>query len=206
MLDLLTGGRSRWRRLEGVVVAVALLLGNSLPGIAGEPDRLHAILLIARPNLADPSFAGSIVLVMNNLGPAPVGIIVNRPTRVSVSHLFPENPRIATLPEKIYFGGPVDVDRVWFLFRARTPPAKSVAAFDDFYLSGDLELLVKLLARAKPMEDLRIVVGYAGWAPGQLEAEIERGDWTSRRADKDGVFDRKLERVWPAEAEPSTGT
>jgi len=187
-------------------VTVVLLVGLSLPGIAEEPDRLNAILLVARPKLADPSFAESVVLVMNNLGPGPVGIIVNRPTRVSVSHLFPENPRIARLPERIYFGGPVDFGQVWFLFRARTPPAQSVRAFDDFYLSGDRELLVKLLARDKPMEGVRIFVGHSGWAPGQLEAEIERGDWTSRRADKDAIFDRKLERAWPSEGKPSTGT
>jgi putative transcriptional regulator len=206
MLDQLTGDRSPWRRLEGVVVTVVLLVGMSVLGIAEEPERLNAILLVARPKLADPSFAESVVLVMNNLGPAPVGIIVNRPTRVSVSHLFPENPRIARLSERIYFGGPVEFGRVWFLFRARTPPAHSVRAFDDFYLSGDRELLVKLLARDKPMEGLRIFVGYSGWAPGQLEAEIDRGDWTSRRADKAAIFDRKSERAWPSEGEPSTGT
>ena len=206
MLDQMTVGQSPWRRLEGAVVTVVLLLGMSLPGIAEQPDRLSAILLVARPKLADPNFAESVVLVMNNLGPAPVGIIVNRPTRVSVSHLFPENPRIARLPERIYFGGPVDVGRVWFLFRAPMPPAHSVRAFDDFYLSGDRELLIKLLARDKPMDGLRIFLGYSGWAPGQLEAEIERGDWTSQRADKDAIFDRKLERAWPSEGEPSTGT
>jgi putative transcriptional regulator len=206
MLDQLTDGRSPWRRLEGVVVTVALLFGLSLPGVAEEPDRLNAILLVARPKLADPNFAESVVLVMNNLGSAPVGIIVNRPTRVTVAQLFPENPRIARLPERIYFGGPVELGRVWFLFRARTPPAHSVRVFDDFYLSGDRELLVELLGRDKPMEGLRIFVGYSGWAPGQLEAEIERGDWTSRRAAKDAIFDRKSERAWPSEGAPSTGT
>jgi putative transcriptional regulator len=206
MIDQLTDGRSLWRRVGRAVATVVVLFCMALPGIAEEPARLNAILLVARPKLADPNFGESVVLVMNNLGPAPVGIIVNRPTRVSVSQLFPENPRIASLPERIYFGGPVEIGRVWFLFRARTPPAQSIRAFDDFYLSGDRELLVKLLTRDKPMEGLRIFVGYSGWAPGQLETEIERGDWTSRRADKDAIFDRKLERAWPSEVEPSTGT
>ncbi len=206
MIDRLTAPRSPWRQVEGVLVTVALLLGLSLPSTAKDPDRLNAILLVARPKLVDPNFAESVVLVMNNLGAGPVGIIVNRPTRVNVSQLFPKNPRIARLPERIYFGGPVDLGRVWFLFRARTPPMHSVRAFDDFYLSGDRELLVQLLARDKPMEGLRIFVGYSGWAPGQLEAEIERGDWASRRADKDAIFDSKSERIWPAEGEPSTGT
>lgn len=206
MPNQLTDGRAPWRPIAGVVAAVVLHVVVWLPSSAGEPDRLNAILLVARPSVADPNFAESVVLVMNNLGPAPVGIIVNRPTRVGVSQLFPDNPRIATLPERVYFGGPVDLGRVWFLFRARTPPAHSVRAFDDFCLSGDRELLARLLARDKPMEGVRIFVGYSGWAPGQLEAEIERGDWTSRPAGRDAIFDHKLERAWPSEGEPSTGT
>lgn len=206
MLDQMSRGRSPWRRVECVVVTAVLLFAMTLPGTAEEPDRLNAILLVARPQVADDNFAESVVLVMNILGPAPVGIIVNRPTRVSVSQLVPDKPRIARLREQIYFGGPVDLGRVWFLFRAQTPPAQSVRAFDDYYLSGDRELLVRLLDRDKPMAGLRIFVGYCGWAPGQLEAEIGRGDWTSRRADKDAIFDRKLERAWPSEGERSTGT
>ena len=206
MPDQLTGRRSRWRRVAGVALTAILLFAFVQPSSAEEPERLTAILLVARTNLPDPNFAGSVVLVMNNLGPVPAGIIVNRPTRVSVATLFPENPRIAKRPERLYFGGPVDLGRVWFLFKARSAPAHSVRAFDDFYLSGDRELLVQLLARDKPMEGLRIFVGYSGWAPGQLEAEIERGDWASRRADTDAVFDRKQERPWPSEGEPSTGT
>lgn len=198
--------RSPWRPVPGVVAALALLLGTSIAGVAEEPDRLSAILLVARPTLADPNFGDSLVLVMNSLGPAPVGIIVNRPTRVRVSQLFPDNPRIAASTERIYFGGPVDLGRVWFLFRARTPPAHAVPAFDDFYLSGDRELLASLLVRDEPVEGLRVFAGYSGWAPGQLEAEILRGDWTSQRATKAVIFDRKLERAWPSEGAPLTAT
>ena len=90
-------GRSPWRRVECVVVTAVLLFAMTLPGTAEEPDRLNAILLVARPQVADDNFAESVVLVMNILGPAPVGIIVNRPTRVSVSQLVPDKPRIARL-------------------------------------------------------------------------------------------------------------
>ena len=46
---------------------------------------------------------------MNNIGPAPVGIIINRPTRIAVSHLFPDLERLAPLDDKVYFGGPVEI-------------------------------------------------------------------------------------------------
>src|ERR1700716_3668016 len=80
------------------------------PGPTSAPDSkpLTAILLIARDGLPDPNFAGSVVLVMNNLGPAPVGIIVNRPMPTPVSRLFPDLKRLAQVHDRLYFGGPIE--------------------------------------------------------------------------------------------------
>ncbi len=163
---------------------------------AQEATPLTAILLKARAGLPDPDFDGSIVLTMNNLGPGPVGIIVNRPTPIAVSELFPELKRLARLRDKVYFGGPVDFGSVWYLFRAATPPAHAIQAFEGVCLSADRDLLIQLLGRDKPMEGLRIFMGHAGWAPGQLEVEIDRGDWTSARATADAIFNGKSEHPW----------
>jgi putative transcriptional regulator len=178
--------------------ALLLVCGSSWPQSAAEPSRLTAIVLIARDDLPDPDFADSILLVMNNLAPGPVGIILNRPTPVSISHLFPDLKRLAPLRDKVYFGGPVDLASMWFLFRAQSPPKYAVHACDDVYLSGDRQLLLQLLGRTKPMDGLRIFVGHAGWAPGQLETEIERGDWTSQRAKRELIFGGKSARAWPS--------
>jgi putative transcriptional regulator len=158
---------------------------------------LTAILLVARPDLRDPNFQDSVVLVMNNLGSAPIGFIINRPTRVGVSHLFPDVERLAHLDDKLYFGGPVALESVSFLVRADTPPEHAIQVVDGVYLSTDRELLGKLLERDKPMEGLRIFVGYSGWGPGQLEAEIARGDWTPARAEPGSVFEHRAEHPWP---------
>jgi putative transcriptional regulator len=147
-------------------------------------------------------FADSIVLVMNNLGPAPVGIIINRPMPISVPGLFPDLKRLAQVRNKVYFGGPVDFGSVWFVFRAATPPEHSIQIFDNVYLSADQQLLLKLLGRDKPMDGLRIFVGHAGWAPGQLEAEIDRRDWTLKRAEADAIFGGRSEHPWPAPLDP----
>ncbi len=182
----------------GALCALLLLSGSSWPASAPDAKPLTAILLVARDALPDPNFADSIVLVMNNLGPAPVGIIINRPTPVPVSHLFPDLERLAQVRDKVYFGGPIDFGSVWFLFRAATPPEHAVQACDGVYLSADRELLLRLLERKKPMDNLRIFLGHAGWAPGQLEAEIDRRDWTSRRADVEAIFGGKSEHPWPS--------
>ena len=138
--------------------------------------------------MTDSDFADSVVLVMNNLGPAPVGIIINRPTPIPVSRLFPDLKRLTQVRDKVYFGGPVDFGSVWFLFHATAPPEHAIQACEGVYLSADRHLLLQLLGRDKPMESLRIFVGHAGWAPGQLEAEIERHDWTLKRAETEAIF------------------
>ena len=186
------------RYVAAALCALLLLSGSSWPTSASDAKPLTAILLIARDDLPDSNFADSVVLVMNNLGPAPVGIIINRPMPIPVSRLFPDLKRLAPVRDKVYFGGPVDFGSLWFLFRAATPPEHAIQACDGVYLSADRQLLLQLLARDKPMDSLRIFVGHAGWAPGQLEAEIEQRDWTLKRAEKETIFGGKSEHPWPS--------
>jgi len=186
---------------------VLLLLGvASAPISADDAKPLTAILLVARGELRDPNFADSVVLVMNNLGPAPVGLVVNRPTEIPVARLFPDLKRLAQLPDKVYFGGPVELGSVWFLFHAAKAPEHAVRAFGGIYLSANRDLLLQLLGRDKPMDELRIYIGHSGWAPGQLEAEIARGAWTLEPADPDAIFKRKSEHPWPTPQEPNRST
>jgi putative transcriptional regulator len=193
---------SLWLR-RGAACALLFLVATSWPASAEDAKRLTAILLIARSELPDPNFEGSVLLVMNNLGPAPIGIIVNRPTHVAVAEVFPDLKRLARLHDKVYYGGPVEFGSVWFLFRAATPPAHAIQAFDGVCLSANRKLLLQLLGRDKPMDGLRIFVGHAGWASGQLEAEIDRGDWTLARADANAIFNGKSEHFWPESHVPN---
>jgi putative transcriptional regulator len=199
--------RSGFRLRRGVAGALCALLlyGASWPTSGDDAQPVTAILLVGRAELPDPDFADSVVLVMNNLGPAPAGVIVNRPTHVAVAALFPDLKRLAQLHDKVYFGGPVDFGSVWFLFRATAPPEHAIQAFDGVCLSADRELLLKLLGRAKPMDGLKIFVGHAGWAPGQLEAEIDRGAWNLERADSEAIFSGKSEHPWPGSQHPQHG-
>ena len=185
------------RRAAGLLAAVLLVVGASWPTAAENQKSLTAILLIARGELRDPNFANSVVLVMNNLGPAPIGLVVNRPTEISVARLFPDLKKLAALHDKVYFGGPVDLESVWFLFRAAKAPEHAIQAFAGIYLSSSRDLLGQLLGREKPMDGLRIFIGHSGWAPGQLEAEIARGAWTLERAEPDAVFKGRPEHPWP---------
>ncbi len=194
------------RNAAGALCALLLLFATSWPTSAGDAKPLTAILLVARAQLPDPNFADSVVLVMNNLGPAPVGVIINRPTQIAVSELFPDLKRLAEMPDKVYFGGPVEIRSVWFLFRATTRPEHAIEACDGIYISASRELLLQLLGRDKPMDGLRIFIGHSGWAPGQLEAEIARRDWTLERAKSEAIFSGQPEHPWPAPQVPGRST
>ncbi len=194
---------------RGVAGALCTLLAlGALPRATPADDAkpLTAIIITARAELRDPFFGDSVVLVMNNLGPGPVGVVINRPTPLPVAHLFPDLKRLAELHDRVYFGGPVEFGSVWFLFRAAKPPEHAVRACDGVYLSASRELLLRLLERDKPMDGLRIFMGHSGWGPGQLEAEIARGDWKLAHAEPDVIFGSKSEHPWPAPEAPKDGT
>ena len=177
----------------------------SWPASADTEKSVTTILIAARAELPDANFKDSVVLVMNNIAPAPAGLIINRPTRIPVSKLFPDVERLAQLDDKVYFGGPVQIENVSFLFRADTPPEDAIQVLDGVYLSTDGELLRTLLSREKPMEGLRIFIGYSGWGPGQLQAEIARGDWTPAPADAHAIFEGKPGPPWPERSAPGAG-
>ena len=200
------------RRLEalcGLLLFLCLAApGGAAAGLnaAADAKALTSILVIGRPELPDDDFADSVILVMNNLGPGTAGVILNRPTEIEVSHLFPGIKRLARLHDRVYFGGPVDLGAVWFLVRATTPPGHAIKACDGVYLSADRQFLLKLLRRDRPMEGLRIFIGHSAWAPGQLEAEIDDDDWTLDRARPDAIFNGKSEHPWPGPGGPESAT
>ncbi len=190
------------RTVTAALCVFVLLVGMALPTSADEARPLTTILLVARSELRDPNFKDSTVLVMNNFGPAPVGLIVDRPTRIAVAQLFPDVEGLAQLEDKVHFGGPVEVTRVSFLFRADTSHERAIQVVDGVYFSADRELLRKLLDRERPMNGLRIFIGHSGWAPGQLEAEIARDDWTLAPATAERIFGAKPGQPWPEREAP----
>jgi len=185
--------------LLAMLVALAGCTGGGVAkrAAAEEAQRADAILITARGELQDPFFRDAVVLVTNGIGPGPVGVIMNRPTRVPVARLFPDIEALAKTNVRVYFGGPVRPGAVSFLFRAEAPPERATAILDGIYLSTDEDLLRTLLARERPMEGLRIFAGHSGWAPGQLEAEIARGDWKLEPAKPENVFEWRRELPWP---------
>jgi hypothetical protein len=118
------------RTMIRVLCASLLVFAISWPASADNAKPLTTIILVAQAELRDPNFKDSVVLVMNNIGPAPAGIIINRPTRIAVSRLFPDLERLAQLDDKVYFGGPVEIESVSFLVHWTLAPVEASAIFD----------------------------------------------------------------------------
>jgi putative transcriptional regulator len=115
---------------------------------------------------------------------------------VKLSTVLPNTKQLLGRRDTLYIGGPVAGDHVLLLVRAAKEPENAVPVFDDVYASSSVTVL-RQQAHGKAAEDrLRAYAGRAGWGPGQLEAEVERGDWYIVAADVGTVFSSGPEGIW----------
>jgi len=166
----------------------------ALRATAGQPGK--GKLLVASKSLLDPNFSRTVVFLIEYNEQGALGVIINRPTEAKLSDLV-ELEGAERLGEPIYWGGPVARGAMQLLLRAKEAPEGALPVFRDVYRSGSRELLERLLSDPDAVEHLRLYSGYAGWAPGQLEAEIARGGWRVMPGDPNLVFSRAPSTVWP---------
>ena len=175
---------SRWAALAALFLAAAA---------SAEPD---AIVLVAKPELADPNFSGTVVLVTRTPTGDTVGVVLNRPTRLKLSDVAPEFPRASAYRERLYAGGPVLEAVIVALFRSpAAPAAPAFQVLDDVYLSMQPESINSLLAQPAARA-FRLFAGFCGWAPGQLEAELDRDSWYVLPATEDLLFRQETSGMW----------
>ena len=177
-----------------LLLSVLLLLPGT-GAFAGEAAD-ESILLVARKGMRDPNFQQSVLLLTSHGRQGAIGVILNRPMQTGLNHLFPGNPALSKGQDRLYFGGPVSRNTLVFIYRAPLKANETLHVVDDIYMSMSAEILAGLLRRETPTRDLRVFRGYAGWAAGQLEAEIARGDWHVLKADPEVVFSKAPEKLW----------
>jgi putative transcriptional regulator len=174
----------------------------SCPELYGPPLEIarpdKGIFLVAAPSMSDPRFSRSVIFLLDHDRDGTIGLIVNRPTDVSLADALPGLEGIEGRQTKLFFGGPVSVERVMFLTRSATPLAQARHVIDDIYGSGNGALLQQLLKRDEAEIKLRLYLGYAGWGPGQLDRELVEGAWRLFQVDSATVFHTRPESLWPA--------
>lgn len=163
-----------------------------------------AVVLVAKPELADPNFSETVILVTHTPAGETIGVVLNRPTGLRLAELAPQFPHAQAYREPLYRGGPVLPSVVVALFRSPSPPA--AAAFKvlpDTYLSLHPALIDALLE--KPDSRFRLFAGFSGWAAGQLESEIARDAWYALPATEDLLFRRDTSEMWRELVEKARG-
>ena len=155
----------------------------------------RAALLLSMPQLQDPNFAKTVVLLCDYGAEGAFGLVLNRPTDMPASAMVRLDPPVAAgndLP--LWIGGPVEPDRGWILL-GDEPRTDFKTIRDGLYLSTSQTLLREVL-ETTPAPRARIIAGYAGWGPGQLDDELAQSSWLLTTVDLDLVFDVAADAMW----------
>jgi putative transcriptional regulator len=154
--------------------------------------------LVASRKLLDPQFSETVVLLLEYHTQGAMGLIINRPSEVKLSAVFPDMKQLQHLSDTIYLGGPVSKNQLLLLIRTADPPEESRHIFADVYVSSSQEVIQQMTETTKIGQRFRVYAGYAGWGPWQLDHEIWRGGWHVLPADAETVFDKSAPEIWPA--------
>ena len=176
-----------------ILLALAALVApaDAAEGVA------NAIFLVASSELKERTFSETVVLVTQPPRGGPWGVIINRPLAQRLSEVFTEYETLKNRKDVLHFGGPVQRDGLVFLVRTTEPPPRAVPVLKDVYFVSDLDWIDGLFRRPEPTRGVRVYYGHSGWAPGQLQMELERGGWHVVPADAETVFDKDPARIWP---------
>ena len=161
---------------------------------------LTSHFLIAMPAMSDPNFSRTLTFVCEHNERGALGIVVNRPIEVTLAALFKqveiplEDSPLAA--QAVFFGGPVQFDHGFVLHRP-VGAWKSTLPVGDIGLTTSRDILEAMALGDGPRQHL-VALGYAGWAPGQLEDEISRNGWLTVAADPDLIFDLAPEERYQA--------
>ena len=180
-------------RLRVFLLAAALAVAGA--AAAQQDGSPNGIFLVAKPGLADPNFRQTVVLVTQAPDYSTVGVIINRPTDLKLEPFLRGDALSARYQDAIYFGGPVMREVIVALFRAPSAPeAPAFHVLKGLYLSLHPKNLRTLLEKGGT--PYRLYSGFSGWAPQQLQSEMQRDGWYVLPADADIVFRKSMEGVW----------
>lgn len=177
-----------------------------LPGMVGMqplgdpgPDWLTGQVLIAMPSMRDPRFAQSVIFVCAHTAEGAMGVVLNRPRKspdftelLKQLGIEPSPPRREI---RMGTGGPVEDNRGFVLHSPDWSAEGSMAVDNKYVLTANLEVLQAIASGGGPERGF-LVLGYAGWAPGQLDEEIRQNAWLSAPADAALVFDANFSTKW----------
>ena len=162
------------------------------------PAYLAGRLLVAAPQVDDPTFERSVILVLHHDDDGAQGVILNHPLGEGVDAVLPGWQAVATAPQTLFQGGPVQTDSAIGIVTVPGEDAEPLGIRRLFRGIGVVDLDAPPVLVAPEVAGLRIFAGYAGWGRAQLEREIRRGDWFVVEAEARDAFSDNPDGLWEA--------
>lgn len=155
-------------------------------------------LLLSMPQLNDPNFGRTVVLLCEFAEEGAFGLVINRPTEfpaADVVQLVP--PVVAANDLPLWIGGPVEPERGWILLSETRERDEAREIAPGLFLSASPDVLRRVLESAMP-PPARVIAGYAGWGPGQLDQELSDSSWLMADVDAAFLFNTPAAELWEA--------
>jgi putative transcriptional regulator len=200
--------RSRLLIINVFVLLLASVVANAVSGVAQggslagvtsltrAPAPAPGLFLVASRDMTDSRFSQTVIYLVTHNDAGSLGLVVNRPSEILLADAVRGVEADAGDEHPIYYGGPVKHDMITMLIRSEkeNPLVRRVAG--DVFFSHDRRVLDRLLAEQKPVNALRFYMGHAGWIAGQLQQEIDRGDWYVVEANPAAIFSTRPASLW----------
>jgi putative transcriptional regulator len=177
-----------------LVLATLWSPGAVWPQAASRVRLSPGVLLVASRELRDPNFRQTVIVIADRQDEGALGLILNRRTDLKLSEILGKWKEAAGVRDPIFVGGPVGTNGMFALLRTKVAPSGAKRVTGDIHLVVDREGLNAHLAEGP--DRVRLYAGYAGWEPGQLEAEIDEGGWHVLPANPKTVFDPDPDTLW----------
>ena len=163
------------------------------------PSGTAPLLLLSMPQMNDPNFARTVILLCDYNEQGAFGLVVNRQMSEPAWTMIQTEPPIRVDPElRLWIGGPVEPQRTWVLMAdAQGPEVEQREVAPGILLSASRELTLETL-QSPPSSRARVIAGYAGWGPGQLDQEIAASGWLTLEVDPSLIFGVPAEEMWEA--------
>jgi putative transcriptional regulator len=157
---------------------------------------LAPVLLVSMPQMLDQNFSRTVVLLAEYGTHGAFGLVVNRQMPEPAHEVIrPDPPMDIRKDVHLYVGGPVEPNRAWVLTRHRELDDEALEIAEGVYLSA-APTLIRHALQSSPDPEVRLVIGYAGWAAGQLDDELASSSWLMAPVQPDLLFDIPIEAMW----------
>jgi putative transcriptional regulator len=179
------------------LISIVALLSRPYNVLQMQNVNLSQHFLIAMPAMVDPHFSKTLTLICEHNDQGALGVVVNRPLDMNLHSLLQQvnipldSDAFKSIP--VHFGGPVQVDRGFVLHTPLGQWQSTLAVSSEIGLTTSQDIL-QAVARGEGPQQILVTLGYAGWAPGQLEHELSQNAWLTVQANPEVLFAMRAEQ------------